>query len=67
MKKYYGYKRYGTRRTLQVYAIALLVKVGRLEVEGVENVVDLLGGIIKRLLGILTGSVGTGVCIAGVC
>jgi hypothetical protein len=47
--------------TLEVGEVALLVEAGGLETERVDDVVDLDLGILKTLLGLLSGSVGTGV------
>lgn len=49
-------------RTLEVGQVALLVEGGGLETERVDDVVDLDGGVLKTLIGLLSGSVGTGVC-----
>jgi hypothetical protein len=48
-------------RTLEVNQIALLVKAGRLKTERVDDAVDLDGGILKLLLGLLSRGVGTSV------
>lgn len=47
--------------TLEVGQVALLVEAGGLETERVDNVVDLDLGILNTLVGLLSGSVGTGV------
>jgi hypothetical protein len=41
--------------------VALLVELGLLETERVDNVVDLLDGILDTLLGLLGGSVGANI------
>ena len=41
--------------------VRLLVKLGGLEAERVDNVVDLDSSILNTLFGLLSGSVGTGV------
>lgn len=51
----------GYVRTLQVGEVALLVELCALETEGVDNVVDLDGGVLKSLLTLLGGGVGTNV------
>ena len=43
--------------------VRLLVELGRLETERVDNVVDLGGTLLKVLSGLLGGSVGTGVWV----
>lgn len=48
-------------RTLEVGQVALLVEAGGLETERVDDVVDLDLGILETLLGLLSGSIGTGV------
>lgn len=52
-------------RTLQIGKEALLVESGALETEGVDNVVDLDLGVVKLLLSLLSGGVGTGVDLNG--
>jgi hypothetical protein len=47
--------------TLEVGEVALLVEAGGLKTERVDNVVDLDFGILNALLGLLSGSIGTGV------
>lgn len=49
------------RRTLEVAHVLLLVEAGGLIPEGVDNVVDLGGLVLVRLLGLLSGSVGANV------
>jgi hypothetical protein len=49
------------RHTLEVGKVALLVEGSGLEAERVNNVVDLDGGIINTLLGLLGRGVGTGI------
>lgn len=44
---------------LEVGKVALLVERGGLETERVNNVVDLLSTLLERLLGFLSGGVGT--------
>ena len=41
--------------------VGLLVELGGLETEGVDNIVDLDSSILHLLFGLLSGSVGTGV------
>lgn len=48
-------------RTLKVRHVTLLIERGGLQAEGVDNVVDLLLGILNTLFGLLSRSVGTGV------
>lgn len=43
--------------------VRLLVKLGGLETERVDNVVDLDSSILNTFFGLLSGSVGTGVCL----
>lgn len=47
--------------SLKVGEVRLLVELGRLETERVDDVVDLDGTLLKSLLSLLGGSVGTGV------
>jgi len=47
---------------LEVGQVALLIERGRLEAEGIDNVVDLHVGILGTLLGLLGGSVSASVC-----
>lgn len=47
--------------TLEVRKVGLLVERGGLETESRDNVVDLCGLVVKSLLGLLSGSVGTSV------
>lgn len=47
--------------TLEVGQVALLVEAGGLKTERVDNVVDLDIGILNTLVGLLSGSIGTGV------
>lgn len=52
-----------TPHTLEMVLVKLLGKAFLLdEVEGVNNVVHLGGGIFDALLGLLGRSIGTGVC-----
>lgn len=51
----------GKELTLEVSQVALLVEAGGLETERVDDVVDLDLGILKTLVGLLSGSVGTSV------
>jgi len=53
------------RHTLEVRKVRLLVERSGLETERVDDVVDLDDGVIKILLGLLSGSVGTGICKSG--
>jgi hypothetical protein len=47
--------------TLKMAEVSLLVKLGGLETERVDNVVDLDSSVLNTLLGLLGGSVGTSV------
>lgn len=49
------------RLTLEVGEIALLVELGGLKTERVDDVVDLDLGVLKTLLSLLGGSIGTSV------
>ncbi len=51
----------GKELTLEVSQVTLLVEAGGLETERVDDVVDLDLGILKTLVGLLSGSVGTSV------
>lgn len=51
-----------SRHTLEVDQETLLVELGLLETERVDNVVDLDLGVLESLLSLLSGSVGTSVC-----
>lgn len=53
------------KHTLEVGEVALLVELGALETEGVDNVVDLDGSILELLLLLLSGGVGTNVDLDG--
>ena len=48
-------------RTLEVGHICLLVELGRLKTEGVDDVVDLDGLVLDTLISLLGGGVGTNV------
>lgn len=52
----------GLEVALQVGQVALLVKRGALQAERAQNVVDADGGVLDALFGLLSGSIGTGVC-----
>lgn len=51
--------------TLKVGKEGLLVELGALETERVDNVVDLDGTVLELLLGLLGGGVGTSVDLDG--
>lgn len=48
--------------TLEIRQVGGLVEAGRLETEGVDDVVDLLGGVLETLVSLLGRGVGTSVC-----
>jgi hypothetical protein len=51
----------GKRRTLEVGKVGLLVELGALVAERVDDVVDLDGLVLDTLVGLLSRSVGTDV------
>ena len=62
---YYRGARLINKRTLKVDEVALLVELGALETERVDDVVDLDGLVLKGLLTLLGGGVGTNVDLDG--
>lgn len=50
-------------RTLEVGEVALLVEAGLVQAEGVDDVDDLVLVVLDGLLGLLGGSIATGVCV----
>lgn len=59
--RYAGHDSAAVLRTLEVGQVALLVELGGLETERVDDVVDLDLGVLNTLISLLGGSVGTGV------
>ena len=55
----------GGESTLEVNKITLLVELGALETERVDNVVDLERGVLEGLLALLGGGVGANVDLDG--
>ena len=49
-------------RTLEVAEVRLLVELSLPEIEGFDDVVDLLGRVIELLGGLLGGGIGASVC-----
>ena len=60
-----GLYRGETEHTLKVDEVTLLVELGALEAERVDDVVDLDGLVLKGLLTLLGGGVGTNVDLDG--
>jgi hypothetical protein len=56
-----AYDMYEYKRTLEMAEVGLLVELGRLETEGVHDVVDLDGTILETLIGFLSRGVGSSV------